>query len=168
VSKKKEEVMEVKTVAVKKPEDINIIIGQSHFIKTVEDLYEALISSSTNIKFGFAFCEASGKALVRAEGNDKELKQLAVDNAYNIGAGHSFFIALKDAFPINVLNQIKMLPEVCRIFCASANPLEVVVAETSQGRGILGVIDGLSPKGKEGPEDIKWRKDLLRKIGYKL
>ena len=160
--------MELKIVAVKKPEDVNIIIGQSHFIKTVEDLYEALISSSPSIKFGFAFCEASGKALVRAEGNDASLKDLAVENASSLGAGHTFFIALKDAFPVNVLNQIKMVPEVCRIFCASANPVEVVVAETAQGRGILGVIDGVSPKGTEGPEDVKWRKDLLRKIGYKL
>jgi adenosine/AMP kinase len=160
--------MEIKTVAVKKGEDVNIIIGQSHFIKTVEDLYEALISSATNIKFGFAFCEASGKALVRAEGNDKNLKDLAIDNALSIGAGHTFFIALKEAFPINVLNRIKMVPEVCRIFCATANPVEVVVAQTPQGRGILGVIDGVSPKGKEEAEDVKWRKDLLRKIGYKL
>ena len=160
--------MEIKTVGVKKPEDVNIIIGQAHFIKTVEDLYEALIASSTNIKFGLAFCESSGKALLRAEGNDEALRQLAVENAYNIGAGHTFFIALKEAFPINVLNSLKMIPEVCRIFCATANPVEVVIAETAQGRGVLGVIDGVSPKGKEKSEDVKWRKELLRKIGYKL
>ncbi|MBN2119642.1 MAG: adenosine-specific kinase [Candidatus Omnitrophica bacterium] len=160
--------MEIKIVKVKKDEDVNIIIGQSHFIKTVEDLYEALISSSTSIKFGFAFCESSGKALIRAEGNDSVLKEMAVENAYSIGAGHTFFIALREAFPINVLNALKMVPEVCRIFCATANPVEVVIAQTQQGRGVLGVIDGISPKGKEQQEDINWRKDFLRKIGYKL
>ncbi|RKY26507.1 MAG: adenosine monophosphate-protein transferase [Candidatus Omnitrophota bacterium] len=160
--------MEIKVVKVEKPEDVNIIIGQAHFIKTVEDLYEVLISASPNIKFGFAFCESSGKTLVRAEANSEELKKVSIKNALNIGAGHTFFIALREAFPINVLNAVKMVPEVCRIFCATANPVEVIVAETSQGRGILGVVDGFSPKGIEAEEDVRWRKDFLRKIGYKL
>ncbi|HEC69900.1 MAG TPA: hypothetical protein ENI31_06425 [Candidatus Omnitrophica bacterium] len=160
--------MEIKVVKVEKPEDVNIIIGQAHFIKTVEDLYEVLISASPNIKFGFAFCESSGKTLVRAEANSEELKRISIENALNIGAGHTFFIALREAFPINVLNAVKMVPEVCRIFCATANPVEVIVAETSQGRGILGVVDGFSPKGIEAEEDVSWRKDFLRKIGYKL
>ena len=160
--------MEIKVVKVEKPEDVNIIIGQAHFIKTVEDLYEVLISASPNIKFGFAFCESSGKTLVRAEANSEELKKISIENALNIGAGHTFFIALREAFPINVLNAVKMVPEVCRIFCATANPVEVIVAETSQGRGILGVVDGFSPKGIEAEEDVRWRKDFLRKIGYKL
>ena len=160
--------MEIKVIKVEKPEDVNIIIGQAHFIKTVEDLYEVLISASPNIKFGFAFCESSGKTLVRAEANSEELKKISIENALNIGAGHTFFIALRKAFPINVLNAVKMIPEVCRIFCATANPVEVIVAETSQGRGILGVVDGSSPKGVEAEEDVKWRKDFLRKIGYKL
>jgi len=160
--------MEIKVVKVEKPEDVNIIIGQAHFIKTVEDLYEVLISASPNIKFGFAFCESSGKTLVRAEANSEELKRISIENALNIGAGHTFFIALREAFPINVLNAVKMVPEVCRIFCATANPVEVIVAETSQGRGILGVVDGFSPKGIEAEEDVRWRKDFLRKIGYKL
>ena len=160
--------MEIKVVKVEKPEDVNIIIGQAHFIKTVEDLHEVLISASPNIKFGFAFCESSGKTLVRAEANSEELKRISIENALNIGAGHTFFIALREAFPINVLNAVKMVPEVCRIFCATANPVEVIVAETSQGRGILGVVDGFSPKGIEAEEDVSWRKDFLRKIGYKL
>ena len=160
--------MEIKVVKVEKPEDVNIIIGQAHFIKTVEDLYEVLISASPDIKFGFAFCESSGKTLVRAEANSEELKKVSIKNALNIGAGHTFFIALREAFPINVLNAVKMVPEVCRIFCATANPVEVIVAETSQGRGILGVVDGFSPKGIEAEEDVRWRKDFLRKIGYKL
>ncbi len=160
--------MEIEVVEVKKPQEVNVIIGQAHFIKTVEDLYEALVSSLPAIKFGFAFCESSGKTLVRAEGNDEELKKLSIENALNIGAGHSFFIALRESFPINVLNRVKMIPEVCRIFCATANPLEVIVVQTPQGRGILGVVDGSSPKGVETEEDIKWRKDFLRKIGYKL
>ncbi|MCD6539841.1 MAG: adenosine-specific kinase [Candidatus Omnitrophica bacterium] len=160
--------MEIKVVRVEKPEDVNIIIGQAHFIKTVEDLYEVLISASPNIKFGFAFCESSGKTLVRAEANSEELKKISIKNALNIGAGHTFFIALRETFPINVLNAVKMVPEVCRIFCATANPVEVIVAETSQGRGILGVVDGFSPKGIEAEEDVRWRKDFLRKIGYKL
>lgn len=159
--------MELEIVKVNKPEDLNIIIGQSHFIKTVEDIYEAIISSVPNVKFGLAFCESSGKCLVRIEGNDEELKKIAADNAAKIGCGHSFFIILKDAYPVNILNQIKNIPEVCRIFCATANSVEVIVAKTSQGRGILGVIDGFAPKGIEGAEDIAWRKEFLRKIGYK-
>ncbi len=154
-------------VKIKKPEDLNIIIGQAHFIKTVEDIYEVLVSSVPGMKFGFAFCEASGATLVRSDGNDEELKGMACENALNVGAGHTFFILMRDAYPINVLNQIKMIPEVCRIFCATANPLEVIVARTEQGRGIVGVIDGVSPSGVEKEEDIKWRKEFLRKIGYK-
>lgn len=159
--------MEFKTVKIDKPEGINVIIGQSHFIKTVEDIYEALVSSCPNIKFGFGFCESSGACLVRTEGNDESLKKLAGENALNIGAGHSFIIILKEAFPINVLNAIKNIPEVCTIFCATANPVEVIVAEGEQGRAILGIIDGLRPKGIEGQEGINWRKDFLRKLGYK-
>jgi len=159
--------MEIKTIGIKKPEDVNFILGQSHFIKTVEDLYEILVSSVPGIKFGLAFCEASGACLIRSEGTDEEMKVLAVDNAKNIGAGHSFIVFLKDVYPINVLNAIKNCPEVCRIFCATANPCQVIVAESEQGRGILGVIDGFAPKGVEDGEGIKWRTDLLRKIGYK-
>lgn len=160
--------VDLKVVKIKKPEEINFILGQSHFIKTVEDLYEVLISSATGIKFGLAFCESSGACCVRSEGNDPELKKLAEDNALQIGAGHSFIIFLRDAFPINVLNSIKNVSEVCRIFCASANPVEVIVAQTDLGRGILGVVDGSCPKGIESSDDIAWRKDFLRKIGYKL
>ncbi len=160
--------MELKTVKVDKPEDVNIIIGQTHFIKTVEDLYEALVNSVPNIKFGIGFCESSGACLVRTEGNDDELKNLAAQNAYNIGAGHSFIVFLRNAYPINVLGAIKAVPEVCSIFCATANPIEVIIAESEQGRGILGVVDGSKPKGIEAEPDIKWRKELLRKIGYKL
>lgn len=160
--------MEILTVKINKPDDINIIFGQSHFIKTVEDIYEALISAMPNIKFGFAFCESSGACLIRSEGNDVHLKKLAEENALNIGAGHTFIILLKNAYPINVLNKIKDIPEVCNIYCATANPVEVIVAETQNGRGCMGIIDGLKPKGIEKEEDIKWRKDLLRKIGYKL
>ncbi|MBU1355041.1 MAG: adenosine-specific kinase [Candidatus Edwardsbacteria bacterium] len=159
--------MDIKTVSIQKPEDINFILGQSHFIKTVEDLYEILVSSVPGIKFGLAFCEASGVCLIRAEGTDKEMIALAVENAGNIGAGHSFIIFLRDAYPINVLNAVKNCPEVCRIFCATANPCQVIVAESEQGRGILGVIDGFAPKGVEDEEGVKWRKELLRKIGYK-
>ncbi len=154
-------------VEIKKPADLNIIIGQAHFIKTVEDIYEVLVCSVPQIKFGLAFCESSGSALVRIEGNDEELKRIASQNALNVGAGHTFFIVIKDAYPINVLNQIKMIPEVCCIFCASANPLQVMVVGSSQGRGILGVIDGVAPSGIEKEDGISWRKDLLRKIGYK-
>jgi len=160
--------MDIKVVKVKKDPETNVIIGQTHFIKTVEDLYEVLSGSVPGIKFGFAFCEASGACLVRAEGTDEELKKLAIENALNIAAGHTFVLFLKNAYPINVLNSIKNLSEVCSIFCANANDLEVIVAESEQGRGVLGVIDGSSPKGVEKEKDIKWRKDLLRKIGYKL
>jgi len=155
-------------VKVEKPGDINIIIGQSHFIKTVEDLYEVLIETVPGIKFAVAFSEASGKCLVRAESNDDNLKQIAIDNVLSIGCGHMFFIVMKQAYPINVLNKIKNISEVCRIFCATANPVEVVVGISGQGRGILGVIDGLPPKGVEAEEDVSWRKEFLRKIGYKL
>ena len=159
--------LKLETVKIKKPDDLNVIIGQAHFIKTVEDLYETLISSVPNIKFGFAFCESSGATLVRADGNDDELKEMAIDNALAVGAGHTFIIFMKNAFPINILNQIKMIPEVCRIFCASANSLEIIVAQSAQGRGILGVVDGYSPKGVEKDKDVAWRKDFLRSIGYK-
>lgn len=159
--------MELELVKVNKPEDLNIIIGQSHFIKTVEDIYETIVSSVPGVKFGLAFCESSGKCLVRVEGNDEALKKIAADNAFNIGCGHSFFIILKDAYPVNILNQIKNIPEVCHVFCATANPVEIIIAKTPQGRGILGVIDGFAPKGIEGSEDVVWRKEFLRKIGYK-
>ncbi|HHF98568.1 MAG TPA: hypothetical protein ENL39_03660 [Candidatus Aerophobetes bacterium] len=160
--------METKVIKIENPENLNVILGQSHFIKTVEDIHEALITSSPGIKFGLAFNEASGPCLVRYSGNDEELIKLAVKNAKNIGAGHFFIIFLKDAFPINVLNKIKMVPEVVRIFAASANPMEVIVYETEQGRGVLGVVDGFSPKGEETEKEIKERKELLRKFGYKL
>ncbi len=160
--------LEIKIVEVKKPEGLNVIIGQTHFIKSVEDIYEALITSSVSIKFGIGFVEASGDALIRWAGNDEELINLAKENAYEIGAGHSFIVFLKDAFPINVLNAIKNVQEVCTIYTASANPIQVIVAETEQGRGILGVIDGTKPKGIETEEDIKRRKELLRKFGYKM
>ncbi len=155
-------------VKIKKADDVNLILGQSHFIKTVEDLYEVLLNSVPGIKFGLAFVESSGACKVRSEGNDSELKKSAQDNALEIGAGHSFIILIKNAFPINVLNAIKGVPEVCGIYCASANPVEVIIAETEMGRGILGVIDGAKPKGLESGEDIAWRKEFLRKIGYKL
>ncbi|MCU0650609.1 MAG: adenosine-specific kinase [Candidatus Omnitrophica bacterium] len=160
--------LELTAVKIKKSEDINVIIGQSHFIKTVEDIYEALISAVPAIKFGLAFVESSGACKVRAEGTDQALKDLACENALSIGAGHSFIIMLKDSYPINVLNAVKAVPEVCSIYCASANPIEVIVAQTDGGRGIMGVIDGSKPKGIETTEDIAWRKQLLRKIGYKL
>ncbi len=159
--------MNILSVPVTKPEDVNVIIGQSHFIKTVEDLYEAVVCASPSIKFGVAFCEASGACKVRAEGNDPELKELAVKNALAAGAGHSFFIMIRGGFPINVLNQVKAVGEVCTVFAASANPVELVVADNGSGRGILGVIGGSKPKGLEDEKDIQWRKDLLRKIGYK-
>jgi hypothetical protein len=160
--------MELKTVKLEIPEGANIILGQTHFIKTVEDLYEVMANSLPQSRFGIAFCEASGACLIRAEGNDEEMKNVAIRNAKAVSAGHTFVLMLRDAFPINVLNAVKSCPEVCSLFCATANPVEVMVAETSQGRGILGVIDGFSPKGVEGPADIQWRKDLLRKIGYKV
>ena len=160
--------MELKSVRMEFPEDANIIIGQTHFIKTAEDLYEVMVSTVPNAKFGLAFNEASGPCLVRAEGNDSELKTLAIKNVKAIGAGHVFVIILKDAFPINVLNAIKNCPEVCSIFCATANPVEVIIAQTDLGRGVLGVIDGNSPKGVETDKDVQERKEFLRMIGYKL
>lgn len=160
--------MDLKTVRVEIPDGTNIILGQTHFIKTAEDLYEILAGSSPHIKFGVAFTEASGPCLIRHEGNDPALTQAAVGVVQNIGAGHVFAIFLREAFPINVLNSVKMCPEVCRIFCATANPLEVVVAETAQGRGIIGVIDGSSPKGVEQDTDKVARKALLRNFGYKV
>jgi hypothetical protein len=159
---------ELKIVKIKKPDEVNLILGQSHFIKTVEDLYEALVNSVPAVKFGLAFVESSGACKIRSEGNDSELKKLAQDNALELGAGHSFLVFIKNAYPINVLNAIKNIPEVCTIYCASANPVEVIMAETDMGRGILGVIDGLKPKGIETDTDITWRKEFLRKIGYKL
>ncbi|MFN3480916.1 MAG: adenosine-specific kinase [Thermodesulfovibrionales bacterium] len=160
--------MEIKTVRVDIPEGCNIILGQTHFIKTIEDLYEIIVTSVPRARFGVAFTEASGPCLIRKEGNDEELIDICVRTLLNLGAGHVFCIYLKDAFPINILNQIKNCPEVCRIFCATANPLEVIVASTEQGCGIIGVIDGFSPKGVETSEDRERRKDFLRKIGYKL
>ena len=160
--------MELKTITVEIPQGANIIIGQTHFIKTAEDLYEVMVNAVPGIKFGIAFCEASGPCLIRHEGNDQFLKDVAIKNARNIAAGHTFVIIIKDAFPVNVLNAIKACPEVCSIFCATANPIQVIVAETEQGRGILGVIDGFSPKGVEDEKDIHARKQLLRKFGYKL
>jgi len=160
--------MEITTVAFDKPEDLNFILGQSHFIKTVEDLHEALVTASPTMKFGIAFCEASGPCLVRWSGNDQELIDLAVKNAEAIGAGHSFVITMREGFPINVLNAVKMVPEVCRIYCATANPVEVVVGESEMGRAILGVVDGSSPLGVENDEQVAERKDMLRRFGYKL
>ncbi len=160
--------MELKAVTIVIPEGCNIIIGQTHFIKTIEDLYEIIATTVPQAKFGIAFTEASGPCLIRTEGNDVDLINICVKNLQEIGAGHIFCILLKDAFPINVLNQIKNCAEVCSIFCATANPLEIIVAETSLGKGVLGVIDGFSPKGVERPEDKAHRKEFLRKIGYKL
>jgi len=161
--------MELKIVAIDKPEDVNLIVGQSHFIKTVEDLHETLVQAVPGIKFGLAFCESSGLALVRASGTDPALVELAKKNALAIGAGHSFIILLgPGVFPINVLNQIKMVPEVCHIFCATANPTQIIIAETAQGRGILGVVDGIQTKGIEDESGVAWRMGFLRKIGYKL
>ncbi|HHT9110393.1 MAG TPA: adenosine-specific kinase [Candidatus Brocadiaceae bacterium] len=160
--------MEIRTVKVEIPDGSNIIIGQTHFIKTTEDLYEIMVNAVPCIKFGIAFCEASGPCLVRVEGNDNYLREIATKNAVNIAAGHSFVILIKDAFPVNVLNGVKNCPEVCSIFCATANPVQVIVAETEQGRGILGVIDGYSPKGIETEKDVQIRKQFLRKTGYKL
>ncbi|GAB4367177.1 MAG: adenosine-specific kinase [Calditrichia bacterium] len=159
--------MEIKIVEIEKPEEMNFILGQSHFIKTVEDIYEAVIQSVPGVKFGIAFCEASQDRLVRWTGNDEKLIELAQKNALNIGAGHSFILFLEGAFPLNVLNSVKMVPEVCRIFCATANPIQVIVAETEKGRAILGVVDGFSPLGIENEKDIQVRKEFLRKIGYK-
>lgn len=157
----------MKSVKLEIPEGANIIVGQTHFIKTVEDLYEIMATAMPKARFGIAFCEASGACLVRFEGNDEGLKKAAVQNALSLGAGHTFVLLMMEAYPINVLNTVKACPEVCSVYCATANPVEVIVAESAQGRGILGVIDGSSPKGVEGAEDVLWRKNLLRKIGYK-
>ena len=160
--------MELTSVKIEKPITINFILGQSHFIKTVEDIHETLVSAVPGIKFGMAFCEASGKCLVRWSGTDDEMIELAKKNALRIGAGHSFIVFLGDGFyPINVLNAIKQVPEVCGIFCATANPVEVIIADSTNGRGILGVIDGEAPKGVEDEEGIAWRKSFLRMVGYK-
>ncbi|MFA5039089.1 MAG: adenosine-specific kinase [Candidatus Omnitrophota bacterium] len=158
----------IEIVKIQKPDDVNVILGQSHFIKTVEDLYEALVNTVPGIQFGVAFCEASGDCKVRSEGTDEALKKLAVQNALALACGHSFLVFLKGSYPINILNAIKSIPEVCSIHCATANPLEVIVMETALGRGVMGVIDGAKPKGAEGEADIRWRKEFLRKIGYKL
>jgi hypothetical protein len=161
--------MQLTTVRIEKPDAINFILGQTHFIKTVEDVHEALVNAVPGIKFGLAFCEASGKCLVRWSGTDATLIELAKKNALGVAAGHTFIVFLGEGFyPVNVLNAIKGVPEVCRIFCATANPTEVIIAATDQGRGVLGVIDGSPPMGVEGESDIAWRKDLMRKIGYKL
>jgi adenosine/AMP kinase len=161
--------MHLTSVHIEKPEAINFIFGQSHFIKTVEDMHEALVGSVPGIKFGLAFCEASGKCLVRSTGTDPELEELAKQNAMALSAGHSFILFLGEGFyPINVLNTVKNVPEVCHIFCATANTTEVILAETDLGRGVLGVIDGASPLGFEGEEDVAWRKNFLRMIGYKI
>ena len=164
--------VKIELIQIQKPDDMNFILGQTHFIKSVEDIYEAIVSTVPNAKFGIAFCEASGSCKIRIEGNDEQLKTIAEKNAINLGAGHSFIIFLKNCFPINILNSIKNIPEVCRIFCATANPTKVVIAESDinseNGRGILGVIDGFSPKGVENKEEIAWRKKFLRDIKYKL
>ena len=160
--------MNLTTVSIEKPAEMNFILGQSHFIKTIEDVHEAMVNSIPGIKFGLAFCEASGKCLVRSSGTDQELEILAQKNAMAIGAGHSFIIFLGEGYyPINILNALKMVPEVCRIFCATANPTQVCIAETEQGRGIMGVIDGYSPSGIEDEAEVTWRKGFLRMIGYK-
>ena len=160
--------MKFSTVKVEVPENCNVILGTAHFIKTIEDIYEALINAVPTIKFGVAFCEASGPCLIRSEGTDQKLKALAIEDALKLGCGHSFIIFLKNAFPINVLDKIKQVPEVCTIYAATANPLEVIIAETEQGKGILGVVDGFNTKGVESEQDIVARKEFIRKIGYKL
>jgi hypothetical protein len=160
--------MELLTIKIEKPEAVNIILGQSHFIKTVEDIHEAMVGAVPGVEFGVAFCEASGPALVRASGTSDEMVELAKKNALALSAGHIFIICLGNIFPVNVLNVIKAVPEVCRIYCATANPVEVIMAETDQGRGILGVIDGMKSQGVESEEDVAERKAFLRKIGYKL
>jgi len=160
--------LELKTVELSLPKDSNVILGQTHFIKSVSDLFETLAETSPSLKFGIAFNESSGKRLVRFEGNDEELTKAAVENAKKLGCGHAFIILLRDGFPINVLNRIKTVSEVCTIHCATANPVQVVIAETPQGRGVLGVIDGETPLGVENDEDKQWRKNFLKKIGYKL
>ena len=160
--------MELSAVKIELPEDTNVIIGQSHFIQTVEDLYEALVGAVPGVQFGLAFNESSGPCLVRSEGNDEELRQAAIRNAQALAAGHVFVVLLRNAYPINVLHRIREVQEVCSVFCATANPVEVIVAQGERGRGVLGVIDGFSPKGVEGPADVVARKELLRKFGYKL
>jgi uncharacterized protein len=160
--------MDIKAIAIDKPEDMNFILGQAHFIKTVEDLHEAIVTTAPQMKFGLAFCESSGLALVRHSGNDEGLVEIARKNALAVGAGHAFFIFLTGGFPVNILNAVKAVPEVCGIYCATANPAEVVVAETAQGRAILGVVDGVRTKGVEDADGIAWRKGFLRQIGYKL
>ncbi|MDI6691498.1 MAG: adenosine-specific kinase [Candidatus Bathyarchaeota archaeon] len=160
--------LEFKTVRIEVPESCNVIFGMAHFIKTVEDLYEALVNAVPNIKFGIGFCESSGPCLVRHEGNDDELRRLAAEKAFEIACGHSFIIFIKNAYPINLLDKIKNVPEVCAIYAATANPLEIIIVETESGRGVVGVIDGLKSKGIEKEEDIRMRKEFLRKIGYKL
>jgi len=159
--------LEIRAVSMELPADANIIVGQSHFIKTVEDLYEAIATTAPHAKFGVAFNEASGACLTRAEGNDNALRDVAIRNAQALACGHAFVVLLQNAYPINLLNAIRNVPEVCSIFCATANAVQIIVAQNEQGRGILGVIDGSSPKGVEGPSDVAWRHDLLRKIGYK-
>lgn len=161
--------MELHTVAIHNPDALNLVLGQTHFIKSVEDIHETLVTAVPGIRFGLAFCEASGARLVRVSGTDEALQALARDNAVALGAGHVFVLVLGEGYyPINVLNALKMVPEVCHIFCATANPIEVVIAETKQGRGVMGVIDGEPPLGVEGPDDVAWRKGFLRDIGYKL
>ena len=159
--------LEIKAVGLEFPADANIIVGQSHFIKTVEDIYEAVCTTVPQAKFGLAFNESSGACLTRADGNDEVLRDVAIRNAQALGCGHTFVLVIQNAYPINILNAVRHVPEVCAIFCATANPVEVIVAQTEQGRGVLGVIDGSSPKGVEAQADIAWRHDLLRKIGYK-
>jgi adenosine/AMP kinase len=159
--------LEIKSVRMEFPADANIIVGQAHFIKTVEDLYEAVATIVPQAKFGLAFNESSGACLTRSDGNDQALQEIAVRNAQALACGHTFVLVLSAAYPINVLNAIRNVPEVCSIFCATANPVEMIVAVTEQGQGVLGVVDGSSPKGVEGPDDVAWRHDLLRKIGYK-
>ena len=160
--------MQLVVVPIENPEDLNVILGQAHFVKTVEDLHETLVGSSPHLRFGLAFCEASGKCLVRRSGNEPELEDLAVRNALALGAGHCFVVFVRDGYPVNVLNQLKQVPEVCSLYCATANRVEVVLAETELGRGVLGVIDGSGPLGVETEADVSDRKSLLRAIGYKL
>jgi adenosine/AMP kinase len=164
----KEATVELDVVRIDKPDDMNVIVGQAHFIKTIEDVHEALAGSSAQLRFGVAFCEASGPCLVRRSGNDARLVDLATENALAVAAGHSFFVFLEDGYPVNVLNALKHVPEVCGIFCATANPVELIVGHTELGRGIVGVIDGLAPRGVETDADVADRKQLLRAIGYKL
>lgn len=160
--------LNLRSIKIKKPEGMNVIIGQAHFIKTVEDIYEVLVGSMPSMKFGISFCEASGKCLVRTEGNAQDLIEICLENALLLGCGHLFFIAIEKAYPINILNQIKNVPEVCRVFCATSNPIEAIVTETDQGKAFLGVVDGFSPFGLESENDKKERQSLLRDIGYKL